>query len=63
MNHYQWVHGVAVNDVIVSDAVHPLVNCGQNTPIAVSILFNIEQVQNKVSPGPGAGAGHAIDVR
>jgi hypothetical protein len=43
MNHYQWVHGIAVNDVIAADAVHPLVNCGQNTPIADSILFNIEQ--------------------
>jgi hypothetical protein len=37
------VHGIAVNDVIGADAVHPLVNCGQNTPIADSILFNIEQ--------------------
>jgi len=32
-------------NVIAADAVHPLVNCGQNTPIADSMMFNTGQVQ------------------
>jgi len=51
LNHYQSVYGI---DLLLADAIHPLVNCGHNTPIADLMMFNIRHMREKVSVGRAA---------
>jgi hypothetical protein len=53
----QSVYGIGVNESIATDAIHPLVNCGHNTPIADSMLFNIGHLKEKIEEG-AAGLGN-----